>query len=98
MRNLVRILLSLCLFTAAVRAQNPTPTKVPNGLPEWAYNIPDKVQPPEPRVPATVRAAGSSREYEASTIAGKANPPDWFPDEHPAAPRSVKGDTGITFA
>ena len=90
MRHAFRILVAALLVTSlvkgAVRAQNPTPTSIPNGLPEWAYNIPDKVQPPEPRVPATVRAAGSSREYEASAIAGNANPPDWFPDEHPPAP------------
>ncbi len=91
MRSACRILLCVTLAVAGVRAQNPTPSKIPNGLPEWAYNIPDKVQPPEPRVPATVPAAGSSREYEASAIAGNANPPDWFPDEHPPAPRSVKG-------
>ena len=86
-----RILLCVSFLTAAVLAQNPVPSTIPNGLPAWAYNIPDAVQPPEPRVPATVRAAGSSREYEASAIAGNANPPDWFPDEHPPAPRSVKG-------
>ena len=91
MRNLFHILLSVSLVTAVVRAQNPTPTTIPNGLPEWAYNIPDKVQPAESRVPATVRAPGSGKEYEAAAIAGNANPPDWFPDEHPPAPRSVKG-------
>ena len=91
MRNIFCILLSLSVVTVAVRAQNPTPTTIPNGLPEWAYNLPDKVQPPEPRVPATVRAPGSSKEYEAAAIAGTVNPPDWFPDEHPPAPRSVKG-------
>ena len=91
MRDAFRMLFAVVLVTAAVRAQNPTPTTIPNGLPEWAYNIPDKVQPPEPHVPATVRAVGSSKEYEASAIAGNANPPDWFPDEHPPAPRSVTG-------
>ena len=70
MRNCLRILVSVSLLTAGVRAQNPTPTTIPNGLPEWAFNIPDKVQPPEPRVPATVRAPGSSKEYEATAIAG----------------------------
>src|ERR1051325_1654914 len=79
------------LFVAALGAQNPAPTTIPNGLPGWAYNIPDKVQPPEAKVPATVRVAGSAKEYEATAIAGNANPPDWFPDEHPAAPKSVKG-------
>jgi cytochrome c553 len=91
MRTLLKATLPLVLFVSAVAAQNPTPTEIPNGLPQWAYNIPDKVQPPEPKVPNVVRAPGSSKELEASTIAGNANPPDWFPDEHPAPPRSVKG-------
>jgi cytochrome c553 len=91
MRTPLKALLLIALFASAVAAQNPTPTTIPNGLPEWAYNIPDKVQPPESKVPSTIRVAGSSKEYEAPAIAGNANPPDWFPDEHPAAPRSVKG-------
>jgi cytochrome c553 len=91
MRTLLKTLLPLVLLTSAVAAQNPAPTTIPNGLPEWAYNIPDKVQPPEPKVPNVVRVAGSSKELEASAIAGNANPPDWFPDEHPVPPRSVKG-------
>jgi cytochrome c553 len=91
MRTPLNALLSLVLFASVVAAQNPTPTTIPNGLPEWAYNIPDKVQPPEPKVPSVVRVAGSSKELEASAVAGNANPPDWFPDEHPAPPRSVKG-------
>jgi len=89
MRSLV--IITITLFAAAAAAQNPAPTTIPNGLPEWAFNIPDKVQPPEPKVPATVRVDGSSKEYEATAIGGNANPPDWFPDEHPSAPRSVKG-------
>ena len=91
MSNRVYVLLLVSLFTSAAAAQNPAPLTIPNGLPEWAFNIPDKVQPPEPKVPAVVRAQGSSKELEASAVAGNANPPDWFPDEHPPAPRSVKG-------
>jgi cytochrome c553 len=91
MSNVLNAVLLVSLVPIAAAAQNPTPTTIPNGLPEWAYNIPDKVQPPEARVPATVRAPGSTKEYEASAIAGNANPPDWFPDEHPAPPKSVKG-------
>jgi cytochrome c553 len=86
-----KVLLLVASFAVVAAAQNPTPTTIPNGLPTWAFNIPDPVQPPEPKLPATVRAPGSSKEYEASAIGGNANPPDWFPDEHPAAPRSVKG-------
>ena len=87
----INVLLLVALFTVVAAAQNPAPTTIPNGLPEWAFNIPDKVQPPEPKVPAVVRAPGAAKELEATAVAGNANPPDWFPDEHPAPPRSVKG-------
>jgi cytochrome c553 len=91
MSNWIKVLLLVSVFSVAAAAQNPAPTTIPNGLPEWAFNIPDKVQPPEARVPSTVRAPGAARELEATAIAGNANPPDWFPDEHPVPPRSVKG-------
>jgi len=91
MTTCLRVALCVLLFGVVAAAQNPTPTTIPNGLPEWAYNIPDKVQPPEAKVPSVVRVTGSSKEYEATAIAGNANPPDWFPDDHPAAPKSVKG-------
>ena len=75
-----------------------TALTVPAGLPDWAFNIPDKIQPTAVRLEGIVRAPGSAKEYDATTIAGNANPPDWFPDEHPAAPRSVRGGTGIAMA
>src|SRR6202790_3337560 len=73
-------------------AQTPVPQSVPNGLPSWAYNIPDKVQPPTAPVVGTIRMPGSAKEYDAAKAASNRNPPDWFPDEHPVAPRSVKGE------
>jgi cytochrome c553 len=75
-----------------------TPLTIPNGLPSWAFNIPDKVQPPGPEPTGTVRVPGSTKEYDAAKIAGNANPPDWFPDEHGPAPRIVKGEAGVTMA
>jgi cytochrome c553 len=69
---------------------------MPPGLPEWTFNIPGKEQPIGYRPEGTVKVPGSAKEYEAGT----ANPPDWFPDEHPAAPKVVTGGagTGIRFA
>jgi cytochrome c553 len=72
--------------------------KVPAGLPDWTFNIPDKVQPSAVRVQGIVKAPGSAKEYEWAKVAGTANPPDWFPDEHPAAPRAITGGPGIRFA
>jgi cytochrome c553 len=72
-------------------AQAPVPQAVPNGLPSWAYNIPDKVQPPVAPLKGTIRAPGSAKEYDAAQVRSTTNPPDWFPDEHPPAPGIVKG-------
>jgi cytochrome c553 len=97
----VRIVVLVCtmaplLMARATNAQEAL--KVPAGLPDWTFNIPDKVQPSAVKVEGIVRAPGSAKEYEAAKIAGTATPPDWFPDEHPAAPRSVTGGQGIRFA
>jgi cytochrome c553 len=72
--------------------------KVPAGLPDWAFNIPDKVQPVAIRAEGVVTVPGSAKKYEAAKIAGNANPPDWFPDEHPPAPKAVTGGQGVRFA
>ena len=72
--------------------------KVPDGLPDWTFNIPDKEQPSAVKPEGIVKAPGSPKEYEWSKVAGNANPPDWFPDEHPPAPKAVTGGPGIRFA
>jgi cytochrome c553 len=72
--------------------------KVPDGLPDWAFNIPDRVQPTAVKLEGIIKAPGSAKEYAATKIAGNANPPDWFPDQHPPAPRVVAGGPEIRFA
>jgi cytochrome c553 len=72
-------------------AQTQTPTAIPNGLPSWAYNIPEKDQPPLKPLSGTIQVPGSSKEYDAAQVRSTTNPPDWFPDEHPQAPAIVKG-------
>jgi cytochrome c553 len=97
----VRISVLVCALAPLLIVRQLTaqaPLTVPAGLPDWAFNIPDKIQPTAVRVEGIVKAPGSAKEYEAAKIAGNANPPDWFPDEHPAAPPSVKGGPGITLA
>jgi cytochrome c553 len=91
-RVLPLALLLAFLVGLPAAAQTPLPQSVPNGLPSWAYNIPDKVQPPTAPVAGTIRMPGSTKEYDAAKAASNTNPPDWFPDEHPAAPRIVKGE------
>lgn len=94
MRTLLTMsIAALCVAGAAAQTAPPAqaPLTVPNGLPAWAFNIPDPVQPPAAPIAGTVRVPGSTREYDAAAIAGNVNPPDWFPDEHPPAPRVVAG-------
>ena len=71
---------------------------MPEGLPEWTFNIPPKEQPWKVVVEGKVKAKGSAREYDAKMIAGNANPPDWFPEEHGPAPKIVTGGEGVRFA
>jgi len=71
---------------------------IPAGLPDWTFNIPDKVQPIAIRAEGIITIPGSGKQYEAAKIAGNGSPPDWFPDEHPAAPKAVTGGQGIRFA
>jgi cytochrome c553 len=97
----VRLAALVCAFAPLLIAPEgaaQTELRVPAGLPDWAFNIPDKIQPPGVRPEGIVRVPGSAKEYDAAKIAGNANPPDWFPEEHPAAPRAVTGGPGITFA
>ena len=96
MNNHIKVLPLALLLAMACVAQ--VPLTIPNGLPSWAFNIPDKVQPPSVEPAGPVRAPGSAKEYDAAKIAGNSNPPDWFPDEHGPAPRTVKGEAGVTMA
>jgi len=96
MSNWIRVLLLASLLPLAAAAQ--APQSIPNGLPAWAYNIPDKVQPPREEATGPVHLPGSSKEYDAAKITNNANPPDWFPDEHGPAPRIVKGEAGVALA
>jgi cytochrome c553 len=106
-RRFFRTRTSACVATfacavAPLLLARPLPAQealtMPPGLPEWAFNIPGKDQPIAFRPAGTVTVPGSAKEYEWSKVAGTANPPDWFPDEHPPAPKAVTGGPGIRFA
>ena len=59
MNNWIRVLPLALLMPAAAAAQMPT--KVPNGLPSWSYNIPDKDQPPPVEQTGQITVPGSSK-------------------------------------
>jgi len=94
MRGGFRALLLAASGCGFAVAQNPTPLTIPNGLPAWAFNIPDKVQPPTVAPTGPVHIPGSTKEYDAARTGSNATPPDWFPDEHGPAPRIVTGEGG----
>jgi cytochrome c553 len=97
MSNWIRVSLLISFLPLATIGQTQTPTSIPNGLPSWAYNIPDKVQPPSAPASGMVHVPGSTKEYDATKVGSNANPPDWFPDEHGPAPRVVTGEPGVTM-
>jgi cytochrome c553 len=97
----VRVAVFVCAVASILVARNLGAQEVltvPEGLPDWAFNIPDKIQPAGVKPEGIVKVPGSTKAYEAAKIAGNANPPDWFPDEHPPAPKAVTGGAGIRFA
>lgn len=64
----------------------------------WAYALPDKVQPQPPAEDgAAVHVPGSAKTYlraQLHDLALLKNPPDWFPEEHPAMPAVVEHGGG----
>jgi cytochrome c553 len=91
--RLLRTLLVCASLAAATAAAQraAAPVTIPEGLPSWAFNIPDPVQPPIEPITGIVRVPGSAREYEAAAVSDSTNPPDWFPGEHPVPPAVVAG-------
>jgi cytochrome c553 len=88
----IRILALVSLASLPAAAQ--VPQSVPNGLPTWAYNIPEKVQPPTVKVTGPVSVPGSAKVLDPAQVTSSGNPPDWFPEEHGPAPRIVKDESG----
>jgi cytochrome c553 len=65
--------------------------------PDWAFTVPDKVQPPTKDDDQPRTLPGSSASYTQKQIDDLKNPPDWFPDMHPPMPPVVARGTA-TFA
>jgi cytochrome c553 len=63
--------------------------------PQWAFPAINGSAPPE-EGPKSI--PGSSKTYTPPQIDDLSNPPDWFPDEHPAAPPLVQKGHGAALA
>ena len=75
------------------------PLTRPDGLPEWAFNIPDAVQPAAVRPEGVIRVPGSTREYDAAKIAGNAESTGLVPRRASAgSPVRSKATRALNFA
>jgi cytochrome c553 len=81
-----------CVGAIGGWAQSAQPWHLPE-IP-WAFPIRDKVQPVIDERSGPQRVAGSSKSYTQAQIDDLANPPDWFPEEHPPMPKVVAHGAG----
>ena len=80
-RTSMKIMVSLTL-TAALSER-----RVAADNPDWAY--PETPTPQQLDNTEMKSVPGSSKQYTQAQIDDPFNPPDWFPDEHPAMPQIV---------
>jgi cytochrome c553 len=66
--------------------------------PELSWAFPLKVDREFPEDPAVKTLAGSTKKYTEAEIDDLLNPPDWFPEAHPAAPPIVLKGHGDAMA
>jgi cytochrome c553 len=77
MKALIGLTLAAVLSSVALAADNP----------DWAYPVTPK---PETLDNVTLKTVpGSSKQYTQAQVDDPFNPPDWFPDDHPAMPEIV---------
>src|SRR5580692_10251991 len=65
--------------------------------PDWAFPVADMIQLPSRDDDQPKTLTGSTKSYTQKQIDDLKNPPDWFPDMHPAMPPVVAQGTA-TFA
>jgi len=99
MRNSVRnFCICLFLFTFLI-AVGVVPAQQQSGKDlSWAFLVADKNLPPDDTSGTLKHVPGSSKAYTMVQIDDLANPPDWFPDEHPAPPNVVLHGEGSVLA
>ena len=93
MRNISRLLVVglVTVFSIGVATQGQMHPDKP-----WAF--PAKVEKPFPEDPAPRSLEGSTRQYTMAQVDDLANPPDWYPDQHPAPPEVVAKGEGARLA
>ena len=92
MRRIVWVVAVAALGTLSARVD----TQQPAADLSWAF--PDRIEKPFPEDPAPKTVPGSTKKYTQAQIDDLLNPPDWFPDQHPAAPQIVTKGHGNAMA
>ena len=90
--SLVRVLIlaATCLSASAALAQQPASDR------SWAFPLkPDRAFP-EDAAPKSL--PGSAKTYTQAQVDDLLNPPDWYPDQHPAAPPIMVNGHGAALA
>ena len=93
MRNLVAILILGLIPALAAVAGPPQQDKEKEMDLSWAFPMPDKTPPPGFEESVLKHVPGSKETYTEEKI-NPFNPPDWFPEEHPAEPPVVRHGSG----
>ena len=90
MARIVNVTVVVALSVLTLRAQTPARD------PAWAFPAFNGQLPAEEPAPKSL--AGSTKAYTPQQIDDLSNPPDWFPDEHPAPPSLVQKGHGAALA
>src|SRR5690242_361844 len=94
MKRAALVVLAIGLMSIVVTTQTP-PQVIPHD-PAWACPITEMQLPPDP--PTAKRLEGSAKSYTPKEIDDLLNPPDWYPNEHPAPPSAVQKGKGDALA
>src|SRR4051812_7872519 len=80
--GLAGLLIIWLLLPSTLGGQEPA-------APAWAYPVVDAGFQRPPDDGSKHRVAGSDKEFTQTEINDAFNPPDWYPNEHPAMPPTV---------
>ena len=98
MQNAIRLLLVVTLavlLSTGVRSQQETSPPQPADR-SWAFPLKPERSFPEETALKTL--PGSAKQYTQAQVDDLLNPPDWYPDRHPAAPQIVVKGHGAALA
>src|SRR5438270_609507 len=91
MKKFLCVLVVVFIFSLAIYSQQRAGSDL-----SWAFPVKNGDLPPEAAGTKTV--PGSTKSFTQAQIEDLSNPPDWFPEEHAAAPPIVQHGHGDALA